>query len=362
MSKTAVEQLIKMASEYQHLATESLLATAKKKEKKKLDPKAKVRNRGTVCVPAEKAKDKKDHFPINDADQARNALARVHQYSSKPEWWSGSLKGLQDLVARKVKAKYPKIDVGGKKKEKKSYVEVSKSVVQKYGRGSLVSTAQSVDQARAALHAFLNATSQYANQPSISVLWGQLRTLADQVEQGGRVARTALPSIAPLMTQIGSALSRSGVHDTAAAEKAAGDFRRALLATVSTHPQAVKQEEPDFSGTGTKAVDTAHAPNTMTEGMSAKAIQQALYNWYAGSNPTILGSTGPERNGVDGDWGQKSEAALAQFRKDKGIPATVPSKTVKQYLLAGAAGPVPGQEIERQNPFNAQMGQFGPGF
>lgn len=123
------EQLIKMAVNYEHLAmeslftaTNSLLATGKSKEKK-LDPKAKVRNRGTVCVPAEKAKDKKDHFPINDADQARNALSRVHQYSSKPEWWSGSLKGLQDLVSRKVKAKYPKIDVGGKK-EKKSSLEV----------------------------------------------------------------------------------------------------------------------------------------------------------------------------------------------------------------------------------------------
>ncbi len=129
MSHTA-DQLIKMAVNYEQLATESLVTTAKKKEKK-LDPKAKVRNRGTVCVPAEKAKDKKDHFPINDADQARNALARVHQYSSKPEWWSGSLKGLQDLVARKVKAKYPKIDVGGKK-EKKSSIEYIDSLLSKY--------------------------------------------------------------------------------------------------------------------------------------------------------------------------------------------------------------------------------------
>ncbi len=130
MSQSA-DQLLKMSVNYEQLANESLLATAAKKEKK-LDPKAKVRNRGTVCVPAEKAKDKKDHFPINDADQARNALARVHQYSSKPEWWSGSLKGLQDLVARKVKAKYPKIDVGGKK-EKKSSLEVSQDLLQKYG-------------------------------------------------------------------------------------------------------------------------------------------------------------------------------------------------------------------------------------
>lgn len=119
MSYTAKE-LLKLASDYDNLATKALVVTAEKKEKKKLDPKAKVRNRGTVCVPAEQAKDKKDHFPINDADQARNALARVHQYSSAPDWYKGSLSGLQALVARKVKAKYPKIDVGGKKEKKSS--------------------------------------------------------------------------------------------------------------------------------------------------------------------------------------------------------------------------------------------------
>lgn len=114
------------------LADDDLEATAAKKEKK-LDPKAKVRNRGTVCVPAEQAKDKKDHFPINDEGQARNALARVQQLSSAP-WYKGSLEGLKALVARKVKAKYPKIDVGGKKKEKKSSLTVSESILLKYAK------------------------------------------------------------------------------------------------------------------------------------------------------------------------------------------------------------------------------------
>lgn len=118
MSYTAA-QLETLASNFQKLASESLVKTAKKKDEKKLDPKAKVRNRGNVCVPAEQAKDKKDHFPINDADQARNALARVHQYDKVPEWYKGSLKSLQELVARKVKAKYPSIDVGGKDKSSK---------------------------------------------------------------------------------------------------------------------------------------------------------------------------------------------------------------------------------------------------
>lgn len=110
-----VEQLLTLATQFDELAAESLVKTAAKKEKKKLDPKAKVRNRGTVCVPAESAKDKKDHFPINDEDQARNALARVHQYSSVPSWYKGSLKGLQALVSRKVHSKYPSIG-----KDKKS--------------------------------------------------------------------------------------------------------------------------------------------------------------------------------------------------------------------------------------------------
>lgn len=89
-----------------------------KAKDKKLDPKAKVRNRGTVCVPASEAKDKQDHFPINDEDQARNALARVHQYSKVPSWYNGSLKGLQDLVSRKVHSKYKGIG-----KDKKSSVD-----------------------------------------------------------------------------------------------------------------------------------------------------------------------------------------------------------------------------------------------
>ena len=111
------DQLIEIAAKYAEVADKSLVIEAKKKEKKKLDPKAKVRNRGTVCVPAESAKDKKDHFPINDEGQARNALARVHQYSSSPAWYSGSLKGLQALVSRKVHSKYPSIGKADKKKK-----------------------------------------------------------------------------------------------------------------------------------------------------------------------------------------------------------------------------------------------------
>ena len=60
---------------------------------KKLDPNAKVRNRGKVIFPAgsSKVKDNKDHFPINDANQARNSIARVGQYRVVPPWYNGTL-------------------------------------------------------------------------------------------------------------------------------------------------------------------------------------------------------------------------------------------------------------------------------
>jgi hypothetical protein len=118
------EELLTLAEKF-----EQIVATAK--DKKKLDPKAKVRNRGTVCVPASSAKDKKDHFPINSESQARNALARVHQYSSVPSWYSGSLKSLQELVSRKVHSKYKGI---GKSEKKKSSMEVVENFMAKYGQ------------------------------------------------------------------------------------------------------------------------------------------------------------------------------------------------------------------------------------
>ena len=79
----------------------------------KLDPKAQVRNRGDVVFPAnsKKVKDNKDHFPINNPDQARNALSRVAQYSSVPSWYAGSLSELQAAVRGAVSRKYKGIKV-----------------------------------------------------------------------------------------------------------------------------------------------------------------------------------------------------------------------------------------------------------
>jgi hypothetical protein len=78
-----------------------------------LDPQAKVRNRGDVVFPAnsKKIKDNKDHFPINDADQARNALSRVAQFDSVPPWYDGTLSELQAAVRNAVSRKFKGIKV-----------------------------------------------------------------------------------------------------------------------------------------------------------------------------------------------------------------------------------------------------------
>jgi len=85
-------------------------------EKGDIDPKAEVRNRGDVVFAAEddKVKDDKDHFPINDKGQARNALSRVNQYDKVPTWFNGTLKEVKEMVVKAVEDKYPSIDVDEK--------------------------------------------------------------------------------------------------------------------------------------------------------------------------------------------------------------------------------------------------------
>lgn len=100
-------------------ACSKFLKLAEKEKKSKLDSKAKLRNRGLCVFPANKGKNKstKDRFPINDAAQARNALARANQYAEVPEWFDGSLKELVAMVARKVHKEYPSIKVTEKAKK-----------------------------------------------------------------------------------------------------------------------------------------------------------------------------------------------------------------------------------------------------
>ena len=107
------EELYGVASK----SVNSLIALAKEL-KGKTDPKAKVRNKSSAIFESthSKVKDKKDHFPIDTAGRARNALARVNQFDAAPEWWSGSIKELKNAVVKAVKAKYPSIKVTEKSK------------------------------------------------------------------------------------------------------------------------------------------------------------------------------------------------------------------------------------------------------
>jgi hypothetical protein len=77
------------------------------------NPSAKLRHRGDVVFPAgsAKVKDDKDHFPVNNINQARNALARASQYNKVPSWYTGSLSELVKKVQNKAHRKYPSIEV-----------------------------------------------------------------------------------------------------------------------------------------------------------------------------------------------------------------------------------------------------------
>lgn len=126
-----------------------------KKDAADKDPKAKVRNRGECVFPAEhpKVKDDKDHFLLNDQGQARAALSYAGHYGSAPPWFKGTLEELKAGIRRKVKAKFPSIDVSEPKKKKASEMLLELSV--KYGQAPAAqNTAALQDQMDAALRPF----------------------------------------------------------------------------------------------------------------------------------------------------------------------------------------------------------------
>lgn len=77
-----------------------------------------AKDRGKCVFPSTHSSvtDRKDHFPINNADEARSAIRRCQQYSSSPEWYNGSLKSLINAVYRRVASEYPSIEIDQKKK------------------------------------------------------------------------------------------------------------------------------------------------------------------------------------------------------------------------------------------------------
>jgi hypothetical protein len=113
-------------------AVDPILAKGKNKKKPK------SQKRGDCVFPhtSPKVKDKKDHFPINSEKQAKSALSYANGFEKSPPWYDGSLKELVSAVARKVKSKYPNMEVseeskkpGAKKKGKKKKASMKPSEV-----------------------------------------------------------------------------------------------------------------------------------------------------------------------------------------------------------------------------------------
>mgnify|MGYP001201323724 CR=1 FL=1 len=71
---------------------------------------------GKKVNPDKGRKTEEKHFPIPDLAHARNALSRVEQYDSVPDWFNGSLEDLKAKVKAKVYRKYPELK---KRKEKR---------------------------------------------------------------------------------------------------------------------------------------------------------------------------------------------------------------------------------------------------
>jgi hypothetical protein len=129
MSFMSYDKLVKYAEAFEHWAGMSMekLAEKSKKSKKKLNPKAKVRNRPSPAFSAEspKTKDDKDHYPLGDKNQALNAWARAHQTGGKaPSWFKGSYTQFLSVLKRKIHSKFPGIELSDGKKSKKSSLEL----------------------------------------------------------------------------------------------------------------------------------------------------------------------------------------------------------------------------------------------
>jgi hypothetical protein len=146
-------KLEKMGKVFEYWCGQPLKVIAKAVAKKKKTPKG--QNRGDVCFPANSKHNKGtvDKFPINNENQARNALSRAGQFDKAPPWFVGSLEELKNIVRRKVHSKYPSIGKEDKKKSKKSALEI---LVEKYGTDETTSITKT-----ASPQAFFAIVNQY---------------------------------------------------------------------------------------------------------------------------------------------------------------------------------------------------------
>lgn len=320
------EKILALAVSFEKTATNSLVAEAKKKEEKKLDPKAKVRNRGTVCVPAESAKDKKDHFPINNEAQARNALARVNQFSKVPEWYSGSLQSLVSLVARKVKSKYPSIEVSKDAKKpgaKKAHLEGFDNLINKFAQKFSYDTKYTTQQ--------LAGMSEDDLQQLMAM--EELSTQKyNEVKEFQRVSK-GQPGAAPrnpVTTRDNSYMGQDGKIDWS----------------------KVEQAENAGATTDFELPDTTPPP---TPGLAYNKQVEIAQQQLANMGGYDLGTSGRYGNGVDGQLGPKTREALKKFN-----PYVSEQQAIKELVQRYNAGPEPIKPEPAQPAPADNIAQTGP--
>ncbi len=388
------EQLLEILSNYEKLTDNSLLKNAKGKEKKKLDPKAKVRNRGTVCVPAESAKDKKDHFPINDEGQARSALSRVEGLSSAP-WYSGTLEGLKALVKKKVHSKYPSIGKSEKKKksaERLAVLTKISQVTEPAGKDLLTASrfdrlirkyseeGQAVDRLIAKYSQKLDlpdlgtntlnggggqtlnnspeALASYTKNlvavvqqlgTEFSQYLGNNQEIYNKILEGARSGNVSKDDLNQLFTAIDGDL-KTGNNGQAAegdmkttlekARNAGQAIMNVLPAAQPAQNQSVNPADPNANdpsmgpvyNPGKPAVSgrPRHQAVKTKAGYDVKKIQETL----KARDPSVnLGPTG-----ADGDWGNLTNTAFQKWKAANNLQAVTDDEAIKR-LMSGAAMP-----------------------
>jgi hypothetical protein len=205
MSKS-VDKLLSLATQYEQNVEKFA----------KTDPKAEVRNRGKVVFPAESSKDKQDHFPINDAAQARNALSRVHQYNSVPPWYSGTLKSLQEAVSRAVKKHYKDIDVAGKGKKASS----KSSLIRKASSDDFFPIVQNYDTGTEPLIDYISAMNRVVDvfvkeSGGLNNLSPQSEKIAHVLYLQAKLLEKVLPEMKALDAQLYSAMEEPSEDESA---------------------------------------------------------------------------------------------------------------------------------------------------
>lgn len=344
-----VEKILALAVNFEKNASDELVAEAKKKEEKKLNPKAKVRNRGNVCVPAESAKDKKDHFPINNEAQARNALARVNQFTKVPDWYSGSLQSLVSLVAKKVKAKYPSIEVSKEAKKpgaKKAYLESFDNLLSKFGQRSSPNERIKVELEN--LKRLVNTPVDGSNAAYTLKKWpGELKNFNEKIDQALQYVMTA-PLYATRAT-VREAIAQLNGFNT---EMRDSNFDNTYLREANK----VLAQIDTFSGQQTETAPAAPADGgeqkywddkakwqaeqkPATPGIPYRKDVETAQQQLANMGGFDLGTSGRYGNGVDGQLGQKTRDAFKQYAPGKNV-----EEVIKELVQKYNAGPEPAKE------------------